>query len=267
MARRLLLNDRKVWLKQYGSSRRRFTLGVLDRLARSLSIEPLRPPPHYSGDRALSNELRRVKELQAADVNVPDILGQGRATLLLADIGVSLSSCLKEARSDKAKRDHLVFMAIDAIAGVHAKGLYLGSPEPRNMTFGNECIGFLDFEEDPGEVMHRDVAQARDWLMFVHGVAKFYPEQHVKLAGLLQKGLDRANPDVTRRVLDAGNRLSRLVSLFWPFGGSEGKIRSALRTLRTLASDTLVAVIVWAGMFSMDNDAGSLGWNLMGNLL
>lgn len=264
MAKRLLIDDRQVWLKQYGNGGRRFTLGLLEQLARGLSIEALRPPPHYRGEKALNNELRRVRELQAADVNVPEIIGQGRTTLLLSDIGASLSKCLKNASDDPAARDRMVLMAIDAIADVHAKGHYLGNPVPRNMTFDNQCIGFLDFEEDPGEIMGCDVAQARDWLMFVHAVARHYPSQHVELAGLLKKGMDRANPDVSRRVLDAGNKLTRILAVVWPFRGSGGKIRSALRTLSRLSEKTFLVVIALISIVELDEDG--IGWrtNLMG---
>lgn len=263
MAQRLFVNDRQVWLKHYGNKSRRLTLGLLDRLARSLSIEALRPPPHYCGEKALGNEMRRVREMQDADVNVPDVIGHGRATLLLSDIGASLSSCLKKASSDQVARDRMVRMAVEAIADVHAKDLYLGNPVPRNMTFDNQCIGFLDFEEDPGEIMASSVAQSRDWLLFVHGVARYYPNQHVELAGLLKVGIDRANPDVRRRVLDAGNRLHKVMAVVWPFGGSAGAIRSALKTLRSLGGAALVFAIAWTS--TALNDEGAVwGRNLMG---
>lgn len=267
MAQRLVLNDRQVWLKQYGNRSRRFTLGLLDKLARGLSIDALRPPPHHRGEQALSNEVRRVRELQAARVNVPDVIGQGHSTLLLADIGASLSSCLKRLRADAPARNRLVAMAVQAIADVHAKGLYLGNPAPRNMTFDNECIGFLDFEEDPGEVMTLDSAQARDWLVFLHGVVRHYPAQHEDLARLLQAGLAQGRADVTRRVLDAGSKLERVTGLFWPLRRGDGKVRSALRTLRYIAGNMVLLAFVWiqAMLIEQGSDLGDL--NLMGTLV
>ncbi|MEZ5462163.1 serine/threonine protein phosphatase [Dokdonella sp.] len=264
MAKRLFLNERQVWLKQYRSGNRRVALGLLDRIARGLSIEALRPPPHHVGEQAQNNEARRVRELKAADVNVPEVLGEGRAMLLLADIGISLSGCLKQARGNPARRDHLVSLAIDSIADVHAKGLYLGNPVPRNMTFGNDCIGFLDFEEDPGEIMSRDVAQARDWLLFVHGTARFYPDEQAALATLLKAGLDRSSPDVRQRVIDAGSRLSRIAAMFWPFQRGNGKTQSALRTLRHLAGHALLVAMALASLALGDDDGFPLHMNIMG---
>lgn len=267
MAQRLLLDDRRVWLKHYDSNSRRISLGLLDRLARVLSIEALRVPPRPGGVRSLSVELRRVTELKAADVKVPEVLGQGAATLLLADIGTSLAKCLKCTSGDPVARDDLVRRAIDAIADVHAKGLYLGNPVPRNMTFDNQCIGFLDFEEDPGEIMGSDVAQSRDWLLFVHAVARYYPSQHLALAQLLRVGLGRAQPEVSRRVLHAGSKLGLFAALLWPFQRNGGKIRHALKALGAIAGDTLLLAIAMGSTAQADDDGVSLGWILPGIFL
>lgn len=267
MAQRLLFNDRQVWLKHYGDSSRRFTLALLDWFVRRLSIESLRPPRHSKGDQALCIEVRRLNQLKAADVHVPDVLGRGRATLVLADLGASLSRCLKRVSADPDARDRLVARAIDAIADVHAKGLYLGNPAPRNMTFANDCIGFLDFEEDPGEIMALESAQTRDWLLFLYDVVPHYPMRHVELAGLLQAGLERANPEVRRGVLNAGSKLQRIVCMVRPFMKRNGKICSALRTLRYIADGTLLVVIGLANAALIDDDDGSVCLNLMEILL
>ncbi len=84
-------------------------------------------------------------------MNVPDVLGTGHAALVIGDNGSSFNTCLREA--DDAGRDRLVMAAMLAIAAAHARGAYFGQPLPRNLTWDGENVGFIDFEEDPLEVM------------------------------------------------------------------------------------------------------------------
>jgi tRNA A-37 threonylcarbamoyl transferase component Bud32 len=78
-------------------------------------------------------EARRLGELQAQGVNVPDVLGTGHAALVIGDNGSSFNTCLREA--DEAGRDRLVMAAMQAIAEAHARGAYFGQPLPRNLTW------------------------------------------------------------------------------------------------------------------------------------
>jgi hypothetical protein len=95
--------------------------------------------------------------------------------------------------ADDAGRDRLVKAAMATLADAHARGAYLGQPLPRNMTWDGENVGFLDFEEDPLEVMDLPTAQARDWLMFGYGVAKYYDHRGEVLQDLLIEAM-RAGP-------------------------------------------------------------------------
>jgi tRNA A-37 threonylcarbamoyl transferase component Bud32 len=267
MAQRLTVDDRTVWLKRYGSGTRRLALGVLDHCARGLDIEALRPPPRHPGDFAKRLEVRRLQELRAADVRVPEVIGDGHSVLMLADIGESLSRQLTRSANDEPARDALVVEAVAAIADVHAKAHYLGQPMPRNMAVDGQGIGFLDFEEDPGEVMSLDDAQARDWLMFVYGVAHYYRSDTGHLASLIEQGLALGNPSVAHRVSDAGLRLRVIETLVKPFRGRAWKLIAALRTLRSIASAALIAAAILIIDFIPDGDIDLFAWNLLGILV
>src|SRR5690606_41218191 len=82
-----------------------------------------------------------------------------------------------------------------ASTDVHRRGGYLSQPWPRNLTVHEGGIGFLDFEEDPGEVMSLAHAQARDWLLFAYGTMRFYRDRPETLAGVLRRVLRHAQQD------------------------------------------------------------------------
>jgi len=205
-------------LKQYGQGSRAFALGLLNFVARRFQLDALRPPPHRGGDAAKTTEARRLGELQAQGVNVPMVLGTGRATLVLGDNGSSFNTCLREA--DNAGRDLLVASAMQAIAAAHARGAYFGQPLPRNLTWDGENIGFIDFEEDPLEVMDLAQAQARDWLMFGYGVAKYYGDRPQDLQAMMAEAMSGVQAPVRAHVHAVSGRLARLARVCMKLGRS-----------------------------------------------
>ncbi|MFT4249318.1 MAG: hypothetical protein QM581_15005 [Pseudomonas sp.] len=208
MAEPIVIDGHRAWLKQYGEGGRAVALGALTFVSRRMGLDALRPPPHRGGDAARAIEARRLAELRSQDVNVPQVIGHGHAALVLSDNGRSLASCLREA--DDAGRDVLVARALAAIAEAHRHGAYFGQPLPRNMTYDGHAIGFIDFEEDPLEVMDLEQAQARDWLMFGYGVAGYYGERLGVLQGLLVRALGEERAPVLAHAHAVTGRLRRL---------------------------------------------------------
>lgn len=105
MVEPIVIEGQRAWLKQYGKGSRAMALGLLNFVARRFHLDALRPPPHRGGDAARETEARRLGELQAQGVNVPDVLGTGHAALVIGDNGSSFNTCLREA--DEAGRDRL----------------------------------------------------------------------------------------------------------------------------------------------------------------
>jgi len=267
MAQRLILNANPVWLKRYDDDQRRLVLGALDLCVRSLGIKPLRPPPRDPGEHGKRLEMRRLEELRRAHVRVPDVIGEGPAVLLLADIGDSLSATLKRHASDPAAVDSLVAGAVDAIADVHARGLYLGQPIPRNLVINAQGVGFIDFEEDPREVMSLRDAQVRDWLLFAHGTSRFFRSRPERLAEHLAQGMRRAGPEVGERVRDAGMRLRPIERIARAFGRSTGNLVTALSAIRSTVTAALLLAIAVTIDFLHDGDIDLLAWNLLPGIL
>jgi len=243
MAEPIVIDGQRAWLKQYGEGSRALALGALGFITRLFHLHALRPPPHRGGVAARDIEARRIAELRAQAVNVPQVLGTGRAALVLSDNGRSLATCLRE--TDDAGRDRLVALALQAIARSHAQGAYFGQPLPRNMTFDGESIGFIDFEEDPLEVMDLPQAQARDWLMFGYGVARHYENRLPVLQALLAAAMDGEGSPVRAHAHEVTGRLQPMARLL-RIGRSA---RALAHSILVIHAATTFSVLVMATLF------------------
>lgn len=242
MVEPIVIEGKRAWLKQYGRGSRALALGLLNVVARRFQLDALRPPPHRGGDAARDTEARRLTELQAQGVNVPPVIGRGRAALLLADNGSSFNVCLRQA--DDAGRDALVTAAMQAIAQAHARGAYFGQPLPRNLTWDGHSVGFIDFEEDPLEVMDLSQAQARDWLMFGYGVAKYYAERPQQLQAMMADAMDGAQAPVLEHAHQLTGRLQHLAHAALKMGRSARALAHAILIVH--GATTLGALVVLA---------------------
>jgi len=229
MVEPIVIEGQRAWLKQYGKGSRALALGLLNFVAHRFQLDALRPPPHRGGDAAREVEARRLGELQAQGVNVPDVIGSGHAALVIGDNGSSFNTCLREA--DDAGRDRLVMAAMRALAEAHSRGAYFGQPLPRNLTWDGERVGFIDFEEDPLEVMDLAEAQARDWLMFGYGVAKYYADRPDCLQAMMAEAIGTVQAPVREHVHAVSGRLQRLARVCMKLG----------RSARTLAHSIFIA--------------------------
>ncbi len=226
----IVVAGRDAWLKAYAQDDgRKLGLGILDAIARGLDIDALRPPPHPGGGEAKDIEARRLAQLEAQGVHVPRVLGEGASTLLLSNLGDTFAARLRAADGDASRIDALTQAVVDAIAEAHARGAYFGQPLPRNITLDDAGrVGFIDFEEDPLEVMSLPQAQARDWLMFAFGMAKYYDGRTDVLADMLSQVLQR-EPEVAAHA----NRVGRLQ-------GFAQRIRWLGRSARHIAHSILI---------------------------
>ena len=243
VAEPIVIDGQRAWLKQYRQGERALALGALAFVSRRLGLEALHPPPHRGGDAACVIESRRLAELRSQDVNVPQVIGQGRASLLLSDTGRSLATCLREA--DEAARDALVAQALAAIAEAHRHGAYFGQPVPRNMTYDGREIGFIDFEEDPLEVMGLEQAQARDWLMSGYGIAKYYSDRLDVLQRLLMQALAEARAPVLAHAHAVTGRLQRLARIGLKLGRSG---RALAQSIAVIHAATALGMLLMAGI-------------------
>lgn len=227
----LEVDGRTAWFKRYGGTRRTVRMRAMDWVAVRLGVTPLRAPPRRVGAGGRRVEERRIAELASLDVHVPQVLARGEDCLVLSDMGQTLAERLRRSTPDEARE--LVMRAVEAIAQVHARGGYLGAPVARNLTVDAEGrIGFIDFEEDPGEVMPLLQAQARDWLVFSAGVARHVPFGEDELARILAAGLRREPEPLRSELGESVQRLSFLRRITAWLGGRASGLAKALASLQ-----------------------------------
>jgi len=247
---------RSAWIKHYARGRRRLSLGTLDLVARRLDLASLRPPPHHGGAKAKAIERRRIAELRAQGVRVPEVLGENGDTLLLGDMGESLSARLRAAAADPRALDALTRMVIEAIADAHLRGAYFGQPVPRNITIDAQgAVGFIDFEEDPLEVMALEQAQARDWLLFAFGMSKHYDDRPEALADMLGMALRIEPRAVGRHARQVSRRLHGLARAIGRLGHSARSFAHAVFAIHGATAGVVLALIVlidWIGDGEID---------------
>lgn len=122
--------------------------------------------PAHGGARAQAIELRRLRELGAAGVAVPAVLGETPDGIVLEFLGDR--SLVEEFKLDAATGLAAWRRGLDAIADVHRRGQYLSQAFARNIIVHDGRLWFIDFEDDPLEAMDLVHAQVRDWLAYLH---------------------------------------------------------------------------------------------------
>lgn len=252
---RVEFDGEPAWRKSYGGSPRRWRLKALDLVARMLKVPALRPPPHPVGMSACATEARRLRELAAHGVRVPDVLEQGPSHLVLEDMGETLAGRLRRSAPDEA--GEWFARAALAVAEAHRHGTYLGQPQARNLVVdASGQIGFLDFEEDPVQAMTLVDAQVRDWLVFMAGTARHIPQNEDELSELLAEPLAQVPPDTRARMRLTVPRLGFLGGLSWLRGSRAAGIGKAIRALHgALGLAMLALVLIGLGVdFLHDGD-------------
>jgi len=211
MVQKFSLGGRTAWLKRYDpdSLIRPAMVRLWNGLASRLDLAALRSPPRHTGEKAKEIELRRIEALRAHGAPVPRVLGEGPRSLILSDMGPTLAHRLKRLKSAN-DADILVRQTAQAIGELHRHGGYLGQAFARNITVGERGVGFIDFEEDPSEIMTLAQAQARDWVLFTTGVGPYFTGRVDALGDLIREEALNVEPQVAREVHRIARRLGFL---------------------------------------------------------
>lgn len=137
---------------------------LMSSLARVVRHPLLRPVPAPGGAAAQATEVRRLQALARSGVPVPAVLHQAPDFIVLSHVdGVLLSALLTDTPEVALPAFE---RGLRGLAQVHAAGQYLSQAFARNMLLSDPGVVYLDFEDDPLEVMSLADAQARDWLTY-----------------------------------------------------------------------------------------------------
>jgi hypothetical protein len=173
------LGSERVWLKKAGPRHGKWGYRVMAAVARMARLDIIKPVPNPGGEAAIATEARRLRQLAAAGLRVP----------------AALLAVWREG--------------LAAIAQVHVRGQHLSQAFDRNLV---QCpdgvIGYIDFEDDPAEVMTLAECQARDWLSYLHSTAMMLEAAAPEAAGLhWHAALAEVGEEVRERIAEAARRM------------------------------------------------------------
>jgi len=121
-----------------------------------------------------------------------------------------------------------------AIALVHARDAYLSQAFDRNLVrCPDGTIGYIDFEDDPGETLPVAECQARDWLSYLHSTAMLVDAASPHAAAThWHATLADASDEVRQRLAVAARRMRWLRNL--PSGRRWGRDTQRVRAVASL---------------------------------
>ena len=175
------LPGESVWLKKAGPPIAAWRYRTLGLLARWLDTPVLQPVVNPGGRAAIATEVRRLRDLQARGLRVPQVLAAAPDGFLMRHLGApgaatpSLSDEMEAAaRSAPASTLALWQQGLDAMQLVHARGTCLSQAFARNMVrCPDGVVGYIDFEDDPLATLSPDLCIVKDALCYAHSTALF----------------------------------------------------------------------------------------------
>lgn len=235
IAAHTLPNGEKVWIRKVGKTVPAWRYKLLGGMASGLKLGALQPVPNPGGRAALAIEARRLRALAASGVKVPRLLAQSDRALMFGNVG---SGTILNEVENADDQIGVWQEGLAAIAGVHAQQQYLSQAFARNMIRADDgSIGFIDFEDDPGEHMPLVLCQVRDYLCYLQSTAMWiYRRQNLaQAAAVWQQHQTRLPVEIRRQLQQTTRRAQWLRHLKYKWMGNDTLRLSALGKLFYLA--------------------------------
>lgn len=176
------VGNEQIWIKRAGAPHGALRYRTMALLAALLRLPALRPVPNPGGPVAIATEVRRLHQLAARGVRVPEVLAaqaDGFAMRHLGRPGAPTPSLANEidaaARTgDAGKVLALWRQGLETLTQVHGQGTCLSQAFARNMVrCPDGAVACIDFEDDPAAALPLPVCHARDVLCYAHSTAIF----------------------------------------------------------------------------------------------
>jgi len=168
------------------------------------------PRPGVLLRNGLPYEAERLRHLRQANWRVPDVWWQQPGMLVLEHVGDNLPWRIRGA--DPERRRELVRAVALDLAAFHARGLWHGGAQVRNLTLRDGVLWRIDFEENIGGALSLPLAQAYDLfqtLSSLQSMRKVPEDELPQLGTLALRAYLDARPDPAVRA--ALRRMARLV--------------------------------------------------------
>ncbi len=118
------------------------------------------PRPSVLLRNGLAHEGQRLAQLLEAGTRVPEVWWREQNLLVLEFVGEDLADLIRN--EDSTSRMWLARAAAADLAAFHARGMWHGGAQIRNVTLRDGEIWRIDFEENIGATLSRPLAQAYD---------------------------------------------------------------------------------------------------------
>ncbi|UOO81328.1 hypothetical protein LVJ83_10195 [Uruburuella testudinis] len=221
ICRHTLSDGQTVWVRKTGKSIPPWRYALLGIIARSLHLGALQPVPNLGGSTAIAIEAARLRALAEHNIRTPRLLAESSDGLMFTHIG---EYTLLHHIEYSPERLHYWLQGLEAIGNVHCHGEYLSQAFARNIIICNDnTIGFIDFEDDPGQYMPLIRCQSRDYLCYLHSTA-IWLQKHRLLepaARLWQQHLAQLPADMPPDILKASRPIRWMRHLKARFWGSD----------------------------------------------
>ncbi|QIL82108.1 hypothetical protein G7047_20885 [Diaphorobacter sp. HDW4A] len=175
------VDGRRVWIKRTGPLVPAWRYRIL-RVLRVLLDEPvLGPVVNHGGREAIATEIRRLKDLAARGIRVPQLLAEEQDGFVMSHLGLpdqdvhSLGNVIRAVVPQGTDAILPLWQqGLAMIDQVHRSGTVLSQAFARNMVVCPDGeLACVDFEDDPLAVLPMGVCQVRDALCYTHSTAVY----------------------------------------------------------------------------------------------
>jgi hypothetical protein len=186
---------------------------ILKWVGQLLRAPMVRPVPVPGGQESQAIEVRRLAQMSANALPVPQVLHVSNDYFVmryLGDSDLAVQLRLLGFEAFELWREAAIYLI-----QTHDAGHYLSQGFARNMVIGRQAedlyvAGLIDFEDDPVVVMSLLEAQVRDWMLFLQSTLfGLNAPEHV-LQPALTELLNRENPQVREALLQHAQGLAWL---------------------------------------------------------
>lgn len=183
----------RVVVKGQRPARNQALLKMYNGLVTLLGAVGLRAVPSAGGAAAQAVEVRRLRELAAAGVRVPEVLHVDDEFFVMEFLpGMNLAQLLEGRAHDGEAMLIAWRRGLELLQSIHRQGQYLSQASARNLMATADGLVPIDLEEDPLVCMSLAQAQARDWLLYLQSTVWLLPHPRGVLRSIWSEVLQGA---------------------------------------------------------------------------
>ncbi|HLD17067.1 MAG TPA: hypothetical protein VJB02_05075 [Coxiellaceae bacterium] len=197
-------NNEKIWVKVHAKTKTEKAHYFQLLLAKLFGLPMLRSMAHASRYQEGSvREANHLLQLADSNVSVPRIIAVTENWLALSSVGENVEGYISRKKMTPEARSEFLLASLKSLCKLHQNGGAHGGPQIRNIMFNEftQQFAFIDFEEDPKQVMPLADAQARDFLLFLASVLMYGQAGRNLLPRLVECYYTEAPPEAWKSLL------------------------------------------------------------------